>query len=245
MASTGHARACASACFIRNRPTPSRWNSGSTAMPVRYSGRRAAVKYEVSMAQGFFVASRSVPIMRPRARATRIRSNLGRRIWFRMALSDCADDQNPCPNRRVSSAEAAVCSPASSDASESRAASRTSFILDHHLRLRRNHLPPPQPLFKLSPSRVGLDPEARLQLPLARHQRLIERARPREVPHEELVQPRLRRRDLDASRNQRDFQLPGEHAASALSSRAFLAAPQRYPPVPPPAGTTRWHGITS
>src|SRR5580704_14997862 len=98
-------------------------------MPVRYRGLSAGVKYAMSMAQGFLVARRSVPMMRRLERAIRIRENLGSRMFARMPRSDGGDDQEPGPKRRVRSSEAAAWTAASSAASVLVAMAKDNFIV--------------------------------------------------------------------------------------------------------------------
>ena len=78
-------------------------------MPVRYSGRLTGVKYETSIAQGFFVASRSTVTMRFPSRPTRMRAWRSASVVPRSVASA---DHGPGPCRAVSAPAAALCRPA-------------------------------------------------------------------------------------------------------------------------------------
>src|SRR5690349_13041242 len=97
-------------------------------MPVRYSGRSTAVKYAVSIAHGFLVASRNVARILPSSRAVRILENLGLRRLFNTPRSLWVEDQRPRPKRRVRSSATALWRAAISVASEFVASANLSFI---------------------------------------------------------------------------------------------------------------------
>ena len=75
-------------------PIPRRCSAGSTAMLVRYSGLSHALKYFMSIAQGFFVASLSVAMMRASCLATQ---TIERRRSSRTRRAVESEDQCPCP----------------------------------------------------------------------------------------------------------------------------------------------------
>ena len=94
-------------------------------MSVRYRGRRQEVKYLVSMAQGFLVASRTTVITSEPARPT---TSFASCIERMTPLPVAGDDQCPLPNRSVRRAAAAARTAAIAPASASPASEKVTCI---------------------------------------------------------------------------------------------------------------------